>query len=236
MRSRIERGPAETAQQPMIQACDLVFGYGEGEFLLRIPELEVERGSTTALIGPSGSGKTTLLNLVAGISTPHAGRIICAGREVTGLSDRERRDFRIANIGLVFQEFELLGYLSVLDNILLPYRINRSLTLDAKVRRRAADLADRVGLAGKLQRFPDQLSHGERQRVAVCRATLAKPVLLLADEPTGNLDPQNSARVVQLLIEIAREAGATLLTVTHDHSLLDRFERVIDFDKFGGGQ
>ena len=222
----------------MIRVHDLEFGYGDGdgEFQLRIPALEVERGSTTALIGPSGSGKTTLLNLVAGISVPRAGRIVSAGHEVTGLTDRERRNFRIANIGLVFQEFELLAYLNVLDNILLPCRVNRSLTLDAEVRRRAMDLAGRVGLADKLRRFPSQLSHGERQRVAVCRATLAKPALLLADEPTGNLDPRNSARVVEMLIDIAKQEGATLLTVTHDHSLLDRFERVIDFETFGDGR
>ena len=94
----------------------------------------------------------------------------------------------------------------------------------------------RVGLSDKLRRFPSQLSHGERQRVAVCRATLAKPALLLADEPTGNLDPRNSARVVEMLIDIAKQEGATLLTVTHDHSLLDRFERVIDFETFGDGR
>ena len=155
-----------------------------------------------------------------------------AGIEVTGLSDRARRDFRIANLGLVFQEFELLEYLNVLDNVLLPYRINASLRLDRGVRERAAELARQVGIADKLRRYPQQLSQGERQRVAVCRALLPQPELLLADEPTGNLDPTNKGRVLDSLFEYVERRQATLVVVTHEHDMLERFDRVVDFETF----
>jgi ABC-type lipoprotein export system ATPase subunit len=218
----------------MIRISDLEFRYREGEFRLRVPSLAIERGETAAFVGPSGSGKTTLLNLVAGIVTPERGTIESNGTEVTALGDRSRREFRIRKIGLVFQEFELLDYLSVLDNILLPYRISAALSLDSAVRARAESLADRVGIADKLQRWPGKLSQGERQRVAVCRAVLPGPPLLLADEPTGNLDPVNAGLVLDILLDLAAESGATLLTVTHDHDLLPRFGRVIDIKQLSG--
>jgi putative ABC transport system ATP-binding protein len=132
----------ERSTDPVLSIEALEFRYREGDFRLAIPDLSIERGSTAAFIGPSGSGKTTLLNLIAGIALPQSGRVVTEGVEVTGLSDSERRDFRIARVGLVFQEFELLEYLSVLDNILLPYRINASLRLDREVRDRARDPAD----------------------------------------------------------------------------------------------
>jgi ABC-type lipoprotein export system ATPase subunit len=212
----------------MIEVSDLEFRYGEGEFRLRVPQLRVERGVTAACIGPSGSGKTTLLNLIAGILMPKQGRVVTDEVEVTQLSDEDRRSFRITNIGLVFQEFELLEYLSVLDNILLPYRINPALQLGASVRERAANLAEEMGIGDKLERHPGKLSQGERQRVAVCRAVLPKPVLLLTDEPTGNLDPANKGRVLDIILDYAKSTGATLLTVTHDHDLLRKFDQVID--------
>ena len=216
----------------MITIRDLEFQYGSGDFRLRVPSLEVERASSAAFIGPSGCGKTTLLNLIAGIVAPSSGSVVFDGVEVATLSDAQRRDFRITNIGLVFQEFELLEYLSVLDNILLPYRINAALALDGAVRERAEQLAAEVGIADKLHRFPRQLSQGERQRVAVCRAVLPGPGLLLADEPTGNLDPANKGKVLEILFAYAERSDTTLLTVTHDHDLLDRFQRVIDFKEF----
>jgi ABC-type lipoprotein export system ATPase subunit len=216
----------------MIRITDLEFRYGEGDFALLVPELRVERGESVAVIGPSGSGKTTLLNLIAGIASPQRGRVLTNGVEVTGLDDARRREFRIRHIGLVFQEFELLEHLSVLDNVLLPYRINPSLHLEPPVRERAVTLARRVGVADKLGRFANRLSQGERQRAAVCRALIAEPELLLADEPTGNLDPANKGRVLDILFDYAEERGATLLTVTHDHDLLGRFGRVIDLGTF----
>ncbi|MCH7643612.1 MAG: ABC transporter ATP-binding protein [Myxococcales bacterium] len=213
----------------MIEIRDLDFRYGEGDFALRVPELVVERGERVALIGPSGSGKTTLLHLIAGIALPRAGRIATDGVALPDLDDAARREFRIRRIGLVFQEFELLEYLSVLDNILLPCRISPALPLNAAARERAVALAHGVGIGEKLDRMAERLSQGEKQRVAVCRALLVAPGLILADEPTGNLDPDNKERVLDILIERAQQSGATLITVTHDRDLLERFERVIDF-------
>jgi ABC-type lipoprotein export system ATPase subunit len=217
----------------MIEVSDLEFRYGEGEFRLHVAELRVERGVTAACIGPSGSGKTTLLNLIAGILTPQGGSVVTDQVEVTQLSDEERRSFRITHIGLVFQEFDLLEYLSVLDNILLPYRINPALRLEPAVRERAGSLARQMGIGDKLARHPRKLSQGERQRVAVCRAVLPEPVLLLTDEPTGNLDPANKGRVLDIILDYAKTTGATLLTVTHDHDLLSKFDQVIDIKDFG---
>ncbi len=216
----------------MIRIADLQFCYREGDFALQVTDLRIDRGETVAVIGPSGSGKTTLLNLVAGIALPQAGRVTMNGVEIAELDDSARREFRIANIGLIFQEFELLEYLSVLDNILLPYRITPALRLDRAVRGRAEDLARQVGIADKLSRLVKRLSHGERQRVAVCRALLTRPALLLADEPTGNLDPANRDRVFDFLFDYSRSAGATLVTVTHDRDLLGRFASVIDVKSF----
>lgn len=216
----------------MIRIEDLEFRYGDGDFRLRIPSLEVEAGTTTAFVGPSGSGKTTLLNLIAGVVVPVAGRIETGGVEVSALPDGERRRVRITGMGLVFQEFELLDYLTVLDNILLPYRIHPALKLDPAVRARAAELAEMVGIGGRLGRYPRRLSQGERQRVAVCRAVLTDPPLLLTDEPTGNLDPANREKVLDILFEYVAKSGTTLVSVTHDREILPRFERVVDFRTF----
>lgn len=216
----------------MIEVRDLRFSYGEGDFSLEVPDLDVADGETVAIVGPSGSGKTTLLNLIAGTETPQSGQIVTNGHKVSGLPDVARRDFRIANIGLVFQEFELLEYLNVLDNVLLPYRINRTLKLDADVRERAVAIAKRVGIGDKLGRHANQLSQGEKQRVAVIRALVVQPPLLLADEPTGNLDLVNKDRVLDILFQYAEDNAATLITVTHDHDILHRFQRVIDFKDF----
>jgi putative ABC transport system ATP-binding protein len=214
----------------MIRVSDLDFAYGEGEFHLRIPSLHIEAGEKVAVIGPSGSGKTTLLQLVAGIATARGGAIHTCGVEVTALDDAARRDFRIQRLGLVFQEFALIDYLSVIDNLLLPYRIHPSLQLDAEVRERAAGVAARLGIGAECERLASCLSQGERQRVAIGRALVVEPELLLADEPTGNLDPDNTDRVLDILCDYAAESGATLLTVTHDRQILHRFSRLIDFE------
>ena len=216
----------------MISISDLRFRYSQGGFALYVPELVVESGERVAVIGPSGSGKTTLLNLIAGIRSPQSGSVITKQVDLSSLADAARRDFRIRNIGLVFQEFELLEYLNVLDNILLAYRINGSLELNKEVRQRAVELAEMMGIGDKVSRNVRRLSQGEKQRVAVCRALLAEPPLLLADEPTGNLDPTNKDKVLDILIEYAESKGSTLVTVTHDHDLLSRFQRIIDFKQF----
>jgi putative ABC transport system ATP-binding protein len=216
----------------MITLSDLEFHYPDGEFSLRIPALEIETGETVAVIGPSGTGKTSFLNLVGGVVTASTGRVVHDNTDLSSLSDAERRAFRILNIGLVFQEFELLEYLTVFDNILLPYRIHSALRLSQAVKARAAELAAEVGISQDKGRYVDQLSQGERQRVAICRALLPRPRLILADEPTGNLDPRNKGRVLDILFDYVQRERATLLTVTHDHDLLDRFERVVDFSRF----
>jgi putative ABC transport system ATP-binding protein len=185
-----------------------------------------------AVIGPSGSGKTTLLNLVAGILVPEQGTVHCDGSDISALSDSARRDFRISRIGFVFQDFELLDYLNVLDNVLHPYRITRTLKLTREVRERAGDLLQQMGLGDKLDRGVERLSQGEKQRVAICRALLPSPQIVLADEATGNLDPRNKGHILDLLFEAVQAHGATLLAVTHDHELLPRFDRTVDFNDF----
>jgi putative ABC transport system ATP-binding protein len=221
----------------MIDIHALDFHYPGGDFRLHIPHLHVEAREKLAVIGPSGSGKTTLLNLVAGILTPQRGDVRVGGRHVNGLHDSARRDFRITNIGLVFQDFELLEYLSVIDNVLHPYRITRALRLTPTVRSRAEALLWEMGIGDKLKRNVDSLSQGEKQRIAICRALLPQPHLILADEATGNLDPRNKMHILDLLFAAVDATGTTLLAVTHDHELLPRFDRTLDFSTFlaGGG-
>ena len=214
---------------------NLAFRYGGADgFSLNIAHFGLEEGQHTALIGPSGCGKTTLLHLLGGILVPTAGSITHQGTELSALSDAARRAFRIQHIGLVFQAFELLDYLNIIDNVLVPYRINKALTLDEAVRDRAAKAIAAVGLAREANRQVDALSQGERQRVAVARALVTQPALILADEPTGNLDPSNKERVLDLLLEVADATKATLLTATHDHSLLPKFMTVVEFASLTG--
>lgn len=216
----------------MITIQKLEFGYPSGEFRLNISDFQIFVGEKVAVIGPSGSGKTTLLNLIAGIMTPKKGTVSVDDAQVSALGDRERRDFRISNIGFVFQDFELLDYLNVFDNVLHPYRITGALKLDKAVRSRAKVLTREMGIGDKLKRNPNDLSHGEKQRVAICRALLPQPKLILADEATGNLDPDNKTLILDLLFSTVNDHHATLLAVTHDHELLKRFDRVVDFQEF----
>lgn len=198
-------------------------------FSLRIPWLEILPGERVAIIGPSGCGKTTLLGLLTGILVPRSGRVVVSGTEISRLADAERRRFRIKRMGLVFQSLALVEYLDVLDNILHAYRITNALRLDEAVRSRARSLASDLGLADKLRRPVGALSQGERQRVAIGRALLSKPEVLLADEATGNLDPANKGRILDLLFAQLERDRSTLVAVTHDHELLPRFDRVVDF-------
>jgi len=216
----------------MIKLKALRFNYPNGDFALNIPELRIMDREKVAVVGPSGSGKTTLLNLIAGIDVPQQGQISVCNTPLHNINDTSRRNFRISHVGFVFQSFELLDYLNVLDNILHPYRISHALKLDAQVREHAQNLAQQMGLAHLLNRSTDTLSQGERQRTAICRALLTKPQLILADEPTGNLDPENKRLILDLLFNAVDHQGATLLAVTHDHDLLPGFDRVIDFHRF----
>ncbi len=220
------------AKASSIELRGVRFAYPGGEFALDVPELHFERGTRTAVVGPSGSGKTTLLHLVAGVYVPETGSVRVGETAVNELSDAARRAFRITSVGFVFQDFELLDYLDVRENVLLPYLLNPALRLDAGVRSRADDLLAELGLRDKRRRRITALSQGERQRVAVCRALLPSPRVLLADEPTGNLDPETSRRIVDLLVGRSREHGTTLVCVTHDHTLLDSFDELVDFADF----
>lgn len=213
----------------MIAIRDLRFAWTDGPFQLHIPQLDIARGEAAVLAGPSGCGKTTLLNLICGILSPTAGLVEVAGTDIVRLSAADRRLFRLRNIGLVFQDFQLIDYLDVLGNVLLPCRIQPSVQLTPQLRERGLDLLNQVGLVNFAQRPVTRLSQGERQRVALCRALLLNPLLLLADEPTGNLDPDNSRRMVELLLHESRRSGATLIMVTHDHSLLPMFDRTLPF-------
>lgn len=212
----------------MIQVSDLEFSYGSSDFQLRIPDLSIDRGEKVAIIGPSGLGKSTLLMLLAGIISPKCGRIRMGEVQLDGLSDAARRRFRTSKIGLVFQELELIEYLSVHENILLPFLFGRSSWKMAEVQAYAKSLAEATGLTSKLSRRPEQLSQGERQRVAICRAMITKPEYLLVDEPTGSLDPSTAREVIELLFLHARANDTTMLLVTHDYSQLDRFDRTLN--------
>jgi putative ABC transport system ATP-binding protein len=212
----------------VISARDLAFGYPRGGFELLVRELDVAPGKRVAVVGPSGCGKTTLLHLLAGILAPASGSVVVDGVEVSTLGREDRQDFRALAVGLVFQEFELLDYLDVLDNVLLPYRVSPALTLDAAARQRAGELVEQVGLGGKRNSFPRQLSQGERQRVAVCRSLVTRPKVLFGDEPTANLDEDNRDHVMDTLFRYTEERRAPLLVVTHDHELRRRFDTVVD--------
>jgi putative ABC transport system ATP-binding protein len=218
-----------------IRLTEVGFRYpGVNAFRIEIESLEVPSGQCAAIVGPSGSGKTTLLSLVAGILLPQTGEIRVGDARVDRLADSARRAYRIHQVGQVFQAFELLEYLTVLENVLLSRYIDSS--VDGGARERALRLLESVGLADRARARPSRLSHGERQRVAVCRAIFNRPQLLLADAPTGNLDAVNKQNVVDLLVRQAREHGSTLLMVTHDRGLLAAFERVIDLEQILGRQ
>lgn len=216
----------------MISINQLKFAYSDGQFSLQIPELRLKSRQSSVIVGPSGSGKTTLLHLIAGILPMTCGRISVGDTAVDKLNDAERRLFRLRNIGLVFQDFQLIDYLNVLDNVLLPCRIHPSVSLTHELRERGRSLLDAAGIPALQNRPVSRLSQGERQRVAICRALLLSPQLILADEPTGNLDPVNSKRIVELLLNETKRSEATLVMVTHDHSLLVHFDHVIPFEPF----
>ena len=217
----------------MINISELAFSYrGRGpslasSFSMRVEEFTVPLGVSTALVGPSGSGKTTLLGLIAGTLRAASGSIIVNDQEITDFSDNELGRYRIRSVGQVFQAFELLGYLTVIENVMLPWYIAGS-GVKADTQMRAEELLHNVGLESKRSAMPGELSQGEQQRVAVCRAMFNNPPVLLADEPTGNLDQENKQNVVDLLVEQAKRNNSTLLMVTHDESLLNKFDSVLD--------
>ncbi len=188
-------------------------------------DVAVGQGERVAILGPSGSGKSTLLNLVSGIDLPDEGVVRLAGTDLTALSEHDRTLFRRHRIGFVFQFYNLLPTLTVLENLLLPVELKGRVGPEDEAR--AEELLERVGLAGRADAFPDRLSGGEQQRVAVARALVHEPALVLADEPTGNLDEDTGRRVAELLDELVRAHGRTLVVVTHSRELGARMDRVL---------
>ncbi|HEU5086862.1 MAG TPA: ABC transporter ATP-binding protein [Roseiflexaceae bacterium] len=220
------------AIQPMIELEHVSKAYqeaGRERFVLQDASASFAPGEFTVLIGRSGSGKSTLLNLVSGIDIPTSGRIRVAGQEITGMTERDRTLFRRRQIGFIFQFFNLVPTLTVLENLLLPLELNGR--ADAAARRHALELLAQVGLADRRDTYPDRLSGGEQQRIAVARALVHDPALVLADEPTGNLDLDTGRQVLGLLDALTRRAGKNLLMVTHSPEvvgLADRVLRIVD--------
>jgi putative ABC transport system ATP-binding protein len=188
--------------------------------------LAVNAGESVAVVGASGAGKSTLLALLAGLDTPSSGQVWLEGTELSALDEDGRAEMRGKHVGFVFQSFHLVPSLTALENVMLPLELaGRS---DA--RQAAREVLDQVGLAGRLGHYPRQLSGGEQQRVAIARAFVTHPAVLFADEPTGNLDTTTGARVVELLFELNRATGTTLVLVTHDRELAARCDRMVELD------
>jgi putative ABC transport system ATP-binding protein len=213
----------------MIELNDLSKSYVDAEIARTVlcdVNASVKPGEFLAIRGRSGSGKTTLLNLIAGIDTPDTGEVLVDGLSIHAMNERERAVYRRDNIGFIFQFFNLLPTLKVIENVSLPAELAR---VDQK---RAEDLAltllDKVGLADRANDFPDKLSGGEQQRVAIARSLIQDPKILLADEPTGNLDAATGGQVLGLMLELAREFKRSLILVTHSHQIASLADRILN--------
>jgi len=210
------------AETPILRLAGVSKSY-EQIHVLRNVNLDVRKGESLAVVGPSGSGKSTLLNIIGTLDRPSAGQVLLDGRDLSQLDDVKLADIRNRQIGFVFQAHHLLPHCNVLENVLVPTLVDKSAKDEAA--QRARKLLDRVGLGHRLTHRPGQLSGGERQRVAVVRALMNQPQLLLADEPTGSLDRASAADLGQLLVELNREPGLTLIGVTHAADLAERMGR-----------
>lgn len=210
----------------VLDVRDLTRTYKSGDHDLTVLHdvtFQVAAGTTCAIVGPSGSGKTTLLGLCAGLDRASSGSVILAGRALGGLDEDERALLRRDQVGFVFQNFQLVPTLSAVENVAVPLELRG----EGDARSRAADLLGRVGLGDRLDHYPVQLSGGEQQRVGLARAFIHRPTILFADEPTGNLDSDTGHSVEDLLFELNRETGTTLILVTHDIELARRCSRII---------
>ena len=210
----------------MLIADDLQKSYRSGGrplAALRNVSFQVQPGETVAIVGPSGSGKTTLLGLLAGLDRPSAGRVLLDGTDLGALTEDARARLRREKIGFVFQSFQLIATLTARENVAVPL----DLAGEGGGAARADGLLERVGLAGRGHHYPTQLSGGEQQRVALARAFIHRPGILFADEPTGNLDAATGERIIQLILELNRERGTTVVLVTHDPALAGRMGRVV---------
>jgi putative ABC transport system ATP-binding protein len=204
-------------------------GYGSGPQATRALErldLEVGRGEFVSVMGPSGSGKTTLLNLMAGLDVPDGGEVVVDGARLAVLADHQLADLRLRKIGFVFQAFNLIPALTVAENVAWPLEFSGYRAAD--VRRRTAHALARVGIAGRETRYPSELSGGEQQRVAIARAVVTRPSILLADEPTGNLDTHTGQRILGLLAELSSADAVTVVMVTHDASAAAYGNRTVE--------
>lgn len=220
--------------QPIVhlQNCNKLLGAGSGsrvEFC--VENLTLKAGEFLALTGPSGCGKSTCLNLISGLIPPDSGEVVVFGQQLKQLNTRQLDSFRSAHMGFVYQSFHLLDAFSALENVLLGLKFGRTIPHSGH-RARAVELLEQVGLGHRLHAKPHRLSVGERQRVAIARALANKPQLILADEPTGSLDPATADSVMELLFRSCRETGTALLMVTHDLSLAKQLERQIDCRSF----
>lgn len=217
----------------MIEAQHVVKSYDQGKTHLEILKdihFKVENSEIVAILGPSGSGKSTLLSLISLLEPPDSGKLLFDGVDTTSWSESQRTQYRGSNIGIVFQQFHLVPYLTALENVTLPLVINSSAEKN-EILERARELLSLVGLAERSSHRPSELSGGEQQRVALARALIHRPKLLLADEPSGNLDQETSSEVMDLFFKIVRETKTTTLLVTHDSSLADICDRKLYLSK-----
>jgi putative ABC transport system ATP-binding protein len=191
--------------------------------ILHSVDFTVQPAETLAIVGASGSGKSTLLGLLAGLDSPSSGKVVLGGQDIFALDEDGRASLRKARLGFVFQSFQLLTHLNALENVMLPLELRG----DDGAKDKAAAMLDRVGLSSRLKHYPKYLSGGEQQRVALARAFVTEPPLLFADEPTGSLDAATGEAVIQLMFELNRERGSTLVLVTHDPSIAARCARTI---------
>jgi putative ABC transport system ATP-binding protein len=218
--------PAQAVKRPILEIRDLRKTYGDAGRELTVLHdinLTVQAGDTCAIIGPSGSGKTTLLGLCAGLDDASSGSVVLDGKPLEALNQDARAALRNRLVGFVFQSFQLIPTLTAIENVLVPLELRGESGRQAD----AAKLLQQVGLGDRLEHYPLQLSGGEQQRVALARAFIHRPKLLFADEPTGNLDAETSAPIVEMLFALNREAGTALILVTHDPALAARARRVI---------
>ena len=211
-----------------IAKCYDVPDEADGHYVLKDVTLRVESGESVAIIGPSGSGKSTLLNIIGALDRPTAGSVLLEDRDLSRLSDKELAMIRNRQIGFIFQLHHLLPQYTVLENVLVPTLASTSRSSGDDAEARARHLLERVGLGHRLSYRPGRISGGERQRVAVVRALINSPKLLLADEPTGSLDHSAADDLAQLLVELNREEGVTLILVTHSLDLANRMARVLE--------
>ena len=215
----------------ILQISDLHFQYPASDFKIEVSDIKITQGSKIAISGKSGSGKTTLIHLISGILKPQSGEILFFDKSITDMNDNDIRKHRISNIGFIFQEFELLDYLNVMDNLVLPYKINKSLSIDEEIKNKAKEIANRIGIGNKLDQHPKQLSGGERQRLAIARALITSPPLIIADEPTGNLDDKTSNIVMDEITDQVSYTNSTLIMISHNNELISSFDEIIDIQE-----